>query len=100
MQMAKLFAALHNYQSHEKLFCASILTSLTIGKVTVSFGMFKDIITMLTLHCILSKGSQAIEYLLPKGLFSPIAPCNPLKGVLSELFKLHAFFSFGLKFTY
>ena len=36
-------------------------------------------------------GSQAIEYSLHKGLFDPIVPRDPLKGVRSELFQLHSF---------
>ena len=32
------------------------------------------------------------EYLFDKGLFDPIVPRNLLKGVLTKLFRLHAFF--------
>ncbi|PRQ25234.1 putative acetyl-CoA carboxylase [Rosa chinensis] len=45
-----------------------------------------------TLNQAVPKDSQVVEYLFHKGLFDPIIPCNPLKGVLSELFRLHAFF--------
>ena len=38
------------------------------------------------------EGSQAAESLLRKGLLDAIVPRNLLKGVLSELFQLHAFF--------
>nr|YP_009994133.1 acetyl-CoA carboxylase beta subunit [Syzygium malaccense]YP_010992199.1 acetyl-CoA carboxylase beta subunit [Syzygium garcinioides]YP_010992369.1 acetyl-CoA carboxylase beta subunit [Syzygium pachycladum]YP_010993049.1 acetyl-CoA carboxylase carboxyltransferase beta subunit [Syzygium versteegii]QNO35920.1 acetyl-CoA carboxylase beta subunit [Syzygium malaccense]WOZ08301.1 acetyl-CoA carboxylase beta subunit [Syzygium garcinioides]WOZ08471.1 acetyl-CoA carboxylase beta subunit [Syzygium pac len=107
MQMAKISAALYDYQSHKKLFYVSILTSPTTGGVTASFGMLGDIIIAepnayiafagkrvieQTLNKIVPEGSQAAEYLFDKGLFDPIVPRNPLKGVLSELFKLHAFF--------
>ncbi|KAK3430923.1 hypothetical protein EUGRSUZ_E02609 [Eucalyptus grandis] len=107
MQMAKISAALYDYQSHKKLFYVSILTSPTTGGVTASFGMLGDIIIAepnayiafagkrvieQTLNKIVPEGSQAAEYLFHKGLFDPIVPRNPLKGVLSELFKLHAFF--------
>nr|YP_010992624.1 acetyl-CoA carboxylase subunit beta [Syzygium sayeri]WOZ08726.1 acetyl-CoA carboxylase subunit beta [Syzygium sayeri] len=107
MQMAKISAALYDYQSHKKLFYVSILTSPTTGGVTASFGMLGDIIIAepnayiafagkrvieQTLNKIVPEGSQAAEYLFDKGLFDPIVPRNPLKGVLSELFKLHSFF--------
>ncbi|TXG63977.1 hypothetical protein EZV62_010971 [Acer yangbiense] len=37
-----------------------------------------------TLNKIVPEGSQAAEYLFHKGLFDPIVPRNPLKGVLSS----------------
>nr|YP_009660352.1 acetyl-CoA carboxylase beta subunit [Woodfordia fruticosa]QCS00245.1 acetyl-CoA carboxylase beta subunit [Woodfordia fruticosa] len=107
MQMAKISAALYDYQSKKKLFYVSILTSPTTGGVTASFGMLGDIIIAepnayiafagkrvieQTLNKTVPEGSQAAEYLFHKGLFDPIVPRNPLKGVLSELLKLHAFF--------
>nr|YP_010008219.1 acetyl-CoA carboxylase carboxyltransferase beta subunit [Combretum kraussii]QNR87991.1 acetyl-CoA carboxylase carboxyltransferase beta subunit [Combretum kraussii] len=107
MQMAKISAALYDYQANKKLFYVSILTSPTTGGVTASFGMLGDIIISepnayiafagkrvieQTLNKTVPEGSQAAEYLFHKGLFDPIVPRNPLKGVLSELFKLHAFF--------
>nr|YP_010205595.1 acetyl-CoA carboxylase beta subunit [Astronium urundeuva]UAX03830.1 acetyl-CoA carboxylase beta subunit [Astronium urundeuva] len=107
MQMAKISSALYDYQSNQKLFYVSILTSPTTGGVTASFGMLGDIIIAepnayiafagkrvieQTLNKAVPEGSQASEYLFHKGLFDPIVPRNPLKGVLSELFQLHAFF--------
>nr|YP_009988159.1 acetyl-CoA carboxylase carboxyltransferase beta [Sedum lineare]QNM38396.1 acetyl-CoA carboxylase carboxyltransferase beta [Sedum lineare] len=107
MQMAKISAALYDYQLNKKLFYVSILTSPTTGGVTASFGMLGDIIIAepnayiafagkrvieQTLNKTVPEGSQAAEYLFQKGLFDPIVPRNPLKGVLSELFQLHAFF--------
>nr|QBC72680.1 acetyl-CoA carboxylase carboxyltransferase beta subunit [Talinella dauphinensis] len=107
MQMAKISAALYDYQSNKKLFYVSILTSPTTGGVTASFGMLGDIIIAepnayiafagkrvieQTLNKTVPEGSQAAEYLFHKGLFDPIVPRNLLKGVLSELFQLHAFF--------
>nr|YP_010927787.1 acetyl-CoA carboxylase subunit beta [Cuphea arenarioides]WKK46815.1 acetyl-CoA carboxylase subunit beta [Cuphea arenarioides] len=107
MQMAKISAALYNYQSNKKLFYVSILTSPTTGGVTASFGMLGDIIIAepnayiafagkrvieQTLNKTVPEGSQAAEYLFHKGLFDPIVPRNPLTSVLSELLKLHAFF--------
>nr|YP_009556269.1 acetyl-CoA carboxylase carboxyltransferase beta subunit [Simmondsia chinensis]QBC70115.1 acetyl-CoA carboxylase carboxyltransferase beta subunit [Simmondsia chinensis]QBC72600.1 acetyl-CoA carboxylase carboxyltransferase beta subunit [Simmondsia chinensis] len=107
MQMAKISSALYNYQSNKKLFYVSILTSPTTGGVTASFGMLGDIIIAepnayiafagkrvieQTLNKAVPEGSQASEYLFHKGLFDPIVPRNLLKGVLSELFQLHAFF--------
>ncbi|KAB5537840.1 hypothetical protein DKX38_015373 [Salix brachista] len=44
MQMAKISAALYDYQSNKKLVYVSILTSPTTGGVTASFGMLGDII--------------------------------------------------------
>nr|QWY87696.1 acetyl-CoA carboxylase beta subunit [Entandrophragma candollei] len=107
MQMAKISSALYDYQSNKKLFYVSILTSPTTGGVTASFGMLGDIIIAepnayiafagkrvieQTLKKTVPEGSQGAEYLFHKGLFDPIVPRNLLKGVLSELFQLHAFF--------
>nr|WGM76370.1 acetyl-CoA carboxylase carboxyltransferase beta subunit [Geonoma longivaginata] len=107
MQMAKISSASYNYQSNKKLFYVSILTSPTTGGVTASFGMLGDVIVAepnayiafagkrvieQTLKTTVPEGSQVAEYLFHKGLFDPIVPRNPLKGVLSELFQLHGFF--------
>uniref|UniRef100_UPI00315D16D6 acetyl-CoA carboxylase beta subunit n=1 Tax=Begonia retinervia TaxID=1406279 RepID=UPI00315D16D6 len=107
MQMAKISSALYDYQSNKNLFYVSILTSPTTGGVTASFGMLGDIIIAepnayiafagkrvieQTLNKTLPEGSQSAEYLFHKGLFDPIVPRNPLKGILSELFQLHVFF--------
>nr|YP_009463942.1 acetyl-CoA carboxylase beta subunit [Broussonetia kazinoki x Broussonetia papyrifera]YP_009756646.1 acetyl-CoA carboxylase arboxyltransferase beta subunit [Broussonetia monoica]YP_010229867.1 acetyl-CoA carboxylase beta subunit [Broussonetia x hanjiana]YP_010229953.1 acetyl-CoA carboxylase beta subunit [Broussonetia kazinoki]AUW55396.1 acetyl-CoA carboxylase beta subunit [Broussonetia kazinoki x Broussonetia papyrifera]QCA41272.1 acetyl-CoA carboxylase arboxyltransferase beta subunit [Brous len=107
MQMAKISSALYDYQSNKRLFYIGILTSPTTGGVTASFGMLGDIIIAepnayiafagkrvieQTLNKTVPEGSQVAEYLFHKGLFDPIVPRNPLKGVLSELFQLHAFF--------
>nr|YP_010184291.1 acetyl-CoA carboxylase beta subunit [Tricyrtis formosana]QVG63137.1 acetyl-CoA carboxylase beta subunit [Tricyrtis formosana] len=107
MQMAKISSALYDYQSNKKLFYVSILTSPTTGGVTASFGMLGDVIIAepnayiafagkrvieQTLNKTVPEGSQAAEYSFQKGLFDPIVPRNPLKGVLSELFQLHGFF--------
>nr|YP_010437103.1 AccD [Vinca major]UTA96801.1 AccD [Vinca major] len=107
MQMAKISSALYDYQSNKKLFYVSILTSPTTGGVTASFGMLGDIIIAepnayiafagkrvieQTLNKTVPEGSQLAEYLFEKGLFDLIVPRNLLKSVLSELFKLHAFF--------
>nr|QVX30922.1 acetyl-CoA carboxylase carboxyltransferase beta subunit [Dialium guineense] len=107
MQMAKISSALYDYQANKKLFYVSILTSPTTGGVTASFGMLGDIIIAepnayvafagkrvieQTLNKTIPEGSQAAEYLFHKGLFDSIVPRNLLKGTLSELFQLHAFF--------
>nr|QKK49183.1 carboxytransferase beta subunit [Subularia aquatica]QWT71480.1 carboxytransferase beta subunit [Subularia aquatica] len=107
MQMAKISSVLCDYQSSKKLFYISILTSPTTGGVTASFGMLGDIIIAepyayiafagkrvieQTLKKAVPEGSQAAESLLRKGLLDAIVPRNPLKGVVSELFQLHAFF--------
>nr|YP_010511904.1 acetyl-CoA carboxylase beta subunit [Dipteryx alata]UXL83228.1 acetyl-CoA carboxylase beta subunit [Dipteryx alata] len=108
MQMAKISSALYDYQTNKKLFYVSILTSPTTGGVTASFGMLGDIIIAepnayiafagkrvieQTLNKTVPEGSQEAEYLFDKGLFDSIVPRSPLKGVLSELFQLHAFFT-------
>nr|YP_009092776.1 acetyl-CoA carboxylase carboxyl transferase subunit beta [Bomarea edulis]AIR12612.1 acetyl-CoA carboxylase carboxyl transferase subunit beta [Bomarea edulis]QQK92953.1 acetyl-CoA carboxylase beta subunit [Bomarea ovallei] len=107
MQMAKISSASYDYQLSKKLFYVSILTSPTTGGVTASFGMLGDVIIAepnayiafagkrvieQTLNKTVPEGSQGAEYLFHKGLFDPIVPRNPLKGVLSELFQLHGFF--------
>nr|YP_009864165.1 acetyl-CoA carboxylase carboxyl transferase beta [Petermannia cirrosa]QKE32160.1 acetyl-CoA carboxylase carboxyl transferase beta [Petermannia cirrosa] len=107
MQMAKISSASYDYQSNKKLFYVSILTSPTTGGVTASFGMLGDVIIAepnayiafagkrvieQTLNKTVPEGSQVAEYSFHKGLFDPIVPRNPLKGVLSELFQLHGFF--------
>nr|YP_009759574.1 acetyl-CoA carboxylase carboxyltransferase beta subunit [Phyllodium pulchellum]QIQ48773.1 acetyl-CoA carboxylase carboxyltransferase beta subunit [Phyllodium pulchellum] len=108
MQMAKISSVLYDYQTNKKLFYVSILTSPTTGGVTASFGMLGDIIIAepnayiafagkrvieQTLNKAVPEGSQAAEYLFHKGLFDSIVPRNLLKGVLSELFQFHNFFS-------
>nr|ARD00839.1 acetyl-CoA carboxylase carboxyltransferase beta subunit [Cliffortia repens] len=107
MQMAKISSALYDYQSNKKLFYVAVLTSPTTGGVTASFGMLGDIIIAepnayiafagkrvieQTLNKTVPEDSQVAEYLFHKGLLDPIVPRNLLKGVLSELFRLHAFF--------
>nr|YP_010333931.1 acetyl-CoA carboxylase carboxyltransferase beta subunit [Malus baccata var. xiaojinensis]UNH87610.1 acetyl-CoA carboxylase carboxyltransferase beta subunit [Malus baccata var. xiaojinensis]UNH88620.1 acetyl-CoA carboxylase carboxyltransferase beta subunit [Malus baccata var. xiaojinensis]UNH89725.1 acetyl-CoA carboxylase carboxyltransferase beta subunit [Malus hupehensis]UNH89893.1 acetyl-CoA carboxylase carboxyltransferase beta subunit [Malus baccata var. xiaojinensis] len=107
MQMAKISSALYDYQLNKKLFYVAILTSPTTGGVTASFGMLGDIIIAepnayiafagkrvieQTLNKTVPEDSQVAEYLFHKGLFDLIVPRNLLKGVLSELFRLHAFF--------
>nr|YP_009897392.1 carboxytransferase beta subunit [Iskandera alaica]QKK44025.1 carboxytransferase beta subunit [Iskandera alaica] len=107
MQMAKISSVLRDYQLIKKLFYISILTSPTTGGVTASFGMLGDIIIAepyayiafagkrvieQTLKKEVPDGSQVAEFLFDKGLLDAIVPRNALKGVLSELFQLHAFF--------
>lgn len=105
MQMAKISSALYEYQSNQRLFFVSILTSPTTGGVTASFGMLGDIIIVEpnayvafagkrvieeTLKQTVPEGSQEAEYLFEKGLFDLIVPRPLLKSLLSELFKFHA----------
>nr|YP_009644463.1 acetyl-CoA carboxylase beta subunit [Ligustrum japonicum]QBS52300.1 acetyl-CoA carboxylase beta subunit [Ligustrum japonicum] len=112
MQMAKISCALHEYQSNKQLFYVSILASPTTGGVLASFGMLGDIIIAepnayiafagkrvieQTLNIILPEGSQETENLFEKGLFDLIVPRKPLKSVLSELLKFHAFFPWNEK---
>nr|YP_004940606.1 acetyl-CoA carboxylase beta subunit [Neottia nidus-avis]AEJ88705.1 acetyl-CoA carboxylase beta subunit [Neottia nidus-avis] len=110
IQMAKISSASYDYQSNKKLFYVSILTSPTTGGVTASFGMLGDIIIAepnayiafagkrvieQTLKETVPDGLQVAEYSFHKGLFDPIVPRNPLKGVLNELFQLHGFLPFN-----
>nr|YP_010385630.1 acetyl-CoA carboxylase subunit beta [Krameria erecta]UPN63368.1 acetyl-CoA carboxylase subunit beta [Krameria erecta] len=112
MQMVKTSSALYNYQEKKKLFYVSILTSPTTGGVAASFAMLGDIIIAepnahiafagkrvieQTLKTTVPEDLQEAEYLFHKGLFDLIVPRNLLKGVLSELLKLHAFFPFNKK---
>nr|YP_010125793.1 acetyl-CoA carboxylase beta subunit [Ligustrum lucidum]QIV67272.1 acetyl-CoA carboxylase beta subunit [Ligustrum lucidum] len=112
VQMAKISSALYEYQSNKELFYVSILASPTTGGVLASFGMLADIIIAepnayiafagkrvieQTLNIILPEGSQETENLFEKGLFDLIVPRKPLKSVLSELFKFHAFFPWNEK---
>nr|QPN54456.1 acetyl-CoA carboxylase carboxyltransferase beta subunit [Arceuthobium abietis-religiosae] len=105
MQMAKISASLYNFQSYQKLFYISILTSPTTGGVTASFGMLGDIIIAepnsyiafagkrvieQTLNKTVPEGLQSAEYLFYKGLFDSIVPRTLLKSILKELFQLHA----------
>nr|QBB68403.1 acetyl co-A carboxylase [Arceuthobium oxycedri] len=106
MQMAKISASLYDFQSYQKLFYLSILTSPTTGGVTASFGMLGDIIIAepnsyiafagkrvieQTLNKTVPEGSQSAEHLFNKGLFDSIVPRTLLKSVLKELFQLHIF---------
>nr|YP_010293064.1 acetyl-CoA carboxylase carboxyltransferase beta subunit [Eriocaulon australe]ULQ65344.1 acetyl-CoA carboxylase carboxyltransferase beta subunit [Eriocaulon australe] len=108
IQMAKISAALYDYQAIKKLFYVSILTSPTTGGVTASFGMLGDVIITepnayiafagkrvieQTLNKTVPDGSQAAEHLFHKGLFDLIIPRNLLKGSLNELLELHGFFA-------
>nr|YP_010549258.1 acetyl-CoA carboxylase carboxyltransferase beta subunit [Triosteum sinuatum]UYL25497.1 acetyl-CoA carboxylase carboxyltransferase beta subunit [Triosteum sinuatum] len=107
MQMAKISSALYDFQTNQKLFYVSILTSPTTGGVTASFGMLGDIVIAepdayiafagkrvieLTLNKEVPEGSQETEYLFEKGLFDLVVPRNTLKRVLNELFQVHGFF--------
>ncbi|KAL4615710.1 hypothetical protein ACB092_07G146000 [Castanea dentata] len=89
MQMAKIASALYDYQSNKKLFYVLILTFITTGGVTASFGMLDDIIitepntyialaskrvTEQTLNTTVPKGSQTNEYLFHRGQFDLIIP--------------------------
>nr|YP_010760326.1 acetyl-CoA carboxylase carboxyltransferase beta subunit [Cuscuta pacifica]WEY30290.1 acetyl-CoA carboxylase carboxyltransferase beta subunit [Cuscuta pacifica] len=105
MQMAKISAALYDYQSNKRLFYISILTSPTTGGVTASFAMLGDIIitepgtfvafagprvVQQILNETIPAEEQEAESLFEKGFFDLIVPRHLLKGVISELFKLHA----------
>nr|YP_009568973.1 acetyl-CoA carboxylase carboxyltransferase beta subunit [Physena sessiliflora]QBC68948.1 acetyl-CoA carboxylase carboxyltransferase beta subunit [Physena sessiliflora] len=111
MQMAKISAALYEYQSKKKLFYVSILTSPTTGGVTASFGMLGDIIIAEPkayiafagkrvieelFHTTVPEGAQETEHLFDKGLLDSIVPRNELKAVLSKLLKLHSFLPLNL----
>lgn len=105
MQMAKIASALQIHQIENKLLYIAILTSPTTGGVTASFGMLGDLIIAepqayiafagkrvieQTLRQELPEGFQLAESLLYHGLLDLIVPRTILKGVLGEIFELHA----------
>jgi acetyl-CoA carboxylase carboxyl transferase subunit beta len=104
MQMAKISAALHVYQSCAKLLYISVLTSPTTGGVTASFAMLGDLIfaepkavigfagrrvIQQTLQEELPDDFQTAEYLLHHGLLDLIVPRSFLKQALSETITLY-----------
>jgi hypothetical protein len=104
MQMAKISAALHIYQSHANLLYISILTSPTTGGVTASFGMLGDLIFAepksligfagrrvieQTLQEQLPDTFQTAEYLLHHGLLDLIVPRFYLKQAISETIRFY-----------
>jgi acetyl-CoA carboxylase carboxyl transferase subunit beta len=104
MQMAKISAALHIYQSNANLLYISILTSPTTGGVTASFGMLGDLIFAepksligfagrrvieQTLQEQLPDNFQTAEYLLHHGLLDLIVPRFYLKQALSETIRFY-----------
>nr|YP_010760267.1 acetyl-CoA carboxylase carboxyltransferase beta subunit [Cuscuta volcanica]WEY30225.1 acetyl-CoA carboxylase carboxyltransferase beta subunit [Cuscuta volcanica] len=104
MQMAKISAALYDYQFNKRLFYLSIITSPTTGGVTASFAMLGDIIitepgtfvafagprvVQQILNETIPEEEQEAESLFEKGFFDFIVPRHLLKSVISELFKLH-----------
>nr|AFZ94926.1 nuclear acetyl coA carboxylase [synthetic construct]AFZ94928.1 chloroplast acetyl coA carboxylase [Trachelium caeruleum]AFZ94938.1 chloroplast acetyl coA carboxylase [Trachelium caeruleum] len=106
MQMAKISAALYDYQSNKKLFYIPILTSPTTGGVTASFAMLGDIIISEpgayiafagkrvieeTLKIKVPDGVQQAEYLFEKGQIDLIVPRPLMKDVLTELLQFHGF---------
>ncbi|RYQ86684.1 hypothetical protein Ahy_B10g106321 [Arachis hypogaea] len=62
--MAKISAALYEYQKNKRLFYVPILTSLTTGGVTASFGMLGDIIIAEPDAYIAFAGKKVIEQTL------------------------------------
>ena len=105
MQMAKVSAALHKYQSSGNLVYISILTSPTTGGVTASFAMSADLILAEPKALIGFAGRRVIEetlqevtlpvdfqtaeYLLFHGLINHIIPRDSFKGALFEILRLY-----------
>nr|YP_010317301.1 acetyl-CoA carboxylase beta subunit [Lantana camara]UNB14615.1 acetyl-CoA carboxylase beta subunit [Lantana camara]WDS80572.1 acetyl-CoA carboxylase beta subunit [Lantana camara] len=102
MQMGKIACALYDYQSINKLFFVSVLTSPTTGGVTASFGMLGDIIIAEpnatiafagkrvieeTLKIEVPEGIQETEFLFEQGAFDLILPRTLFKKVLIEIFR-------------
>lgn len=100
MQMAKISAALYNFQQCSKLMYISVLTSPTTGGVTASFAMLGDIVIgepqavigfagrrviEQTLGEILPDDFQTAEYLMEHGLLDLIVKRKHLKKALTEL---------------
>jgi acetyl-CoA carboxylase carboxyl transferase subunit beta len=64
MQMAKIDSALYIHQKDKRFLYVSILTSLTTGGVTASFGMLGDIIIAKPKAYIAFSGKRVIEQTL------------------------------------
>lgn len=101
MQMAKVSAALYNYQVCCKLFYISILATPTTGGVTASFAMQADIVIAepkavigfagrrvieQTLGEILPDNFQTAEYMIKHGLVDLIVGRAELRDALRQLF--------------
>jgi hypothetical protein len=120
MQMSKISASLHIYQSCANLLYISVITSPTTGGVTASFAMLGDLIFAepkavigfagrrvieQTLQEQLPDDFQTSEYLLHHGLLDLIVPRCFLKQALSETitvykdahFKRKGFIPFGIQ---
>lgn len=112
MQMSKISAALHIYQSCANLLYISVLTSPTTGGVTASFAMLGDLIFAepkaligfagrrvieQTLQEQLPDDFQTSEYLLHHGLLDLIVPRCFLKQALSETITVYKDAPFKLK---
>jgi len=104
MQMAKISAALHIYQSCANLLYISVVTSPTTGGVTASFAMLGDLIFAepkaligfagrrvieQTLQEQLPDDFQTAEYLLHHGLLDLIIPRSFFKPALFETITLY-----------
>jgi acetyl-CoA carboxylase carboxyl transferase subunit beta len=104
MQMAKISAALHIYQSCANLLYISVLTSPTTGGVTASFAMLGDLIFSepkaligfagrrvieQTLQEQLPDDFQTAEYLLHHGLLDLIVSRGFFKQALSEIITIY-----------
>jgi acetyl-CoA carboxylase carboxyl transferase subunit beta len=100
MQMAKISAALYNYQKRANLAYINILTSPTTGGVTASFGMLADFIFTepksiigfagrrvieATIGEILPPNFQTAEYLLERGHVDIKVKRKFMREVLSNL---------------
>lgn len=100
MQMAKISAALYNFQKRCGLFYISVLTSPTTGGVTASFAMLGDVVIgepqaiigfagrrviEQTLGEYLPDNFQTAEYLLQHGMLDLIVQRKHLKNALTEL---------------
>jgi acetyl-CoA carboxylase carboxyl transferase subunit beta len=104
MQMAKISAALYNFQNCSTLLYISILTSPTTGGVTASFAMLGDFVIgepqavigfagrrviEQTLGEILPENFQTAEYLMDHGLLDLIVKRKHLKQAIAELILFH-----------
>ena len=100
MQMAKISAALYNYQKRANLAYINILTSPTTGGVTASFGMLADFIVTepksiigfagrrvieATIGEILPPNFQTAEYLIERGHVDIKVKRKFVREVLSNL---------------
>ncbi|XP_059070330.1 acetyl-coenzyme A carboxylase carboxyl transferase subunit beta, chloroplastic-like [Cryptomeria japonica] len=97
---------LHTYQKEKKLLYISVLTSLTTGGVTASFGMLANVtivepnayiafagkrVIEQTLNQIVDDEDQISDSLFDFGMFDSMVPQALLKNVLSKTIEMYMY---------